>query len=151
MYKQQARPSEQQRTAAQYITNFYNYVESLNHQESTLWVIKRRILKGDVEDEEKNALSQTIDEYKYHARQCFNRYSSLVKRLKRKGAEDKTVEAEATLTKIGEATIPKEEDITKYTQFMNDFLSSEIMTSLLETSQDVLDMLYETTEEPPAS
>lgn len=128
-------------TGAQYVFNFFNAVTQLNDSYSQLQIVLWGLGK-ELDDQQKKLLQDNVRLLKYSVLQTSIQYRSICKKTKTKYVDNTGI-----IQTIGEREVPYMKDVKEYVDLMNDFLTEKVMVRLLETSQDIVEGLYGTSQE----
>lgn len=143
--KGQSNINEEKTTAASYIISFFENVGLITHHyaQYTNLIIelenkyKEVDLKG-VTEEEGKVLQQLLQEIRYYAHKAIIQYKSINETLD----EDKDKEILDNYDKIKKNYIIQRQDIEAFTIQLNKVLVKDIMRSLLQSSQDIIENIY---------
>lgn len=138
--------SEERTTAASYILTFYQDVIYLTHNYSLylneLTKLGMKYNTSDVlskmEEVEKQIIIQLAQNVRYYIHKCYIQYNAVLKAAKFK--EDRSIEE--IYKKLRDVLIINRHDLEKYVIAINQVLVNNVMKSLLESSQDIVENIY---------
>lgn len=145
--------NERRAAAASYILTFYQEIVNLTHhyaQYSNLLVEavnKYGSKVEELEDEAKGILVTEVQSVRYCAYKCYVMYKTLIPSLKLK--ENK--ELLGVYSKIKDSYIMKQEDLEKFVIVLNSVLVEEVIKDLLDTSQALVEGVYQNAATPATS
>ncbi len=127
--------------AASYIIDFYQLVNQLlHHTAQYINVLKEMEQKeGKIDDNEKYNLARASQLVSYYLNVIHPRYIGLCANLNEKPSPT----AVSLFKKMDEQYIIHKEDIRKYCEEMNTSLLSQVIKTLLETSQQIVSNIYQ--------
>jgi len=135
--------TEQQVAAASYILNFYQDVGALTNafaHYSNILAQFGATAEGDLNEVHRNALNQNVQSVRYHIETCYIVYRTLSDKLE-VSVEDVDV-IEQAYTESLKDYIMKKDRVKDFVLWMNKVLADKVMTSLMETSNDMIDKVY---------
>jgi hypothetical protein len=140
--KEEHKKSEEQKTSANYIINFYVDVQALTNYYSAylnlMLEIKSKGSKEALEDEDKHKVQNAVTIIRQYATTCFITYKALSEKIK----SPKNKKIDDAYKGLKENYIVKLEDVEMFVIELNSVLVSDIMTNILKTSQDIVDSVY---------
>lgn len=137
--------SEKDIAGASYIIQFYKEIQQLKgfyaDYVNVLLEMENKYKETDkASEEEKDYLKQVIQQIRKLAVLCYISYKSLVSSVK--GLKKKT-EIEKAYSKIKVNFVIERQDLYKFVTELNNFLLEEIIKNLLETSQNIINDIFE--------
>ena len=147
MVKNVKQISEEKTTAASYILNFYQIVQSINHHYAN-YLNQLILMENASKDKSKEVaenlnignraqLIEMIQSIRYYRTQAYIAYSTIMKGVN-KAADS---EIKDTYLKIISQLVINRNDLETYVIAMNTSLMKDIIKRLMESSQDVLSNL----------
>lgn len=143
--------SDYQKAGGSYILRFYDDVANLTHYYSMYQSAVLELEARYPNYEDTNKFMENLDEtvksnfigilqnLRHHVNTSYISYCSLIKELKAKKTKDEVKESYNLLNK---SYIIEVSQSFTYVQLLNDFLLSEILKDLLETSRDLINNVY---------
>lgn len=145
--------NERRAAGASYILTFYQEIVNLTHhyaQYSNLLIEAKNKYGANVEeleDEAKGILVTEVQSVRYCAYKCFVMYKTLIPSLKLK--ENK--ELIGSYSKIKDVYLIKQEELEKFVIVLNSVLVEEVIKDLLDTSQALVEGIYQNAATPTTS
>lgn len=139
--------------ASSQIVNYYNQIENLKHQ-NAIYIIKKLDMKekyqGDfknMEEDDREIIRQIMQEVRYAIIRSWGEYQGLLGLKLKKFKLDPELEKLYSLLIEEGPYVMDSKQIEAYAKRMNDILTSATMKNLLESSQELLQDLYDTSTE----
>lgn len=142
---------EKKVTSASYIIEFYSDVQILNGKYSVynnylLEIRNKYDNKEDLklDDEDKKLLLNAVQECRYYITKTFISYVTISKVLATKKVKirDLTTELKELADSINKNLIDVKEEVNDYVLLINEALLQEVIGELLETSQQIINTMY---------
>ncbi len=147
MAKSISKVDEKKLAGASYIFSFYKEIQILTDFYSQyinfLLELKERTKESDIgklNDGDKAAVIQGVQEVRVSAHKCYIQYISIVGVLKNVAADKDKIKD--SYKKIKETYIIVQADLEDYVISLNSFLLNQIIQSLLEDSQQLIEQVY---------
>lgn len=138
--------NEEKTVSANYIINFYTEVQNLtNHYAQYInFLVELEHLHGKdfnnkkISEEEKITITQAVQKVRFYCHKCYIQSNCILKGLKQQNKEIKPV-----YDKLKTEFIITRETIESFVIKMNEILVTEIIQSLLENSQEIINNIYD--------
>lgn len=138
--------NEEKTAAASYILTFYQEVANLTHhyaQYKNLLVEVQMKVDGTempgLEEKEKTVFIQTLQSFRYYAHKAQIQYQCIIESM---GLSIDPMIIE-TYNKLEKEFVIERKEAEKYTVLMNTVLLKSIIKNLMETSQSIVDTVYQ--------
>lgn len=142
MPKQIQKIDERRKAAANYIVNFYNEVEALKQNcivySNFLLQLKKKFDMENVPETEKRQLMDQSMNVRYYVLLSYHSHKGIRDSVNIPG--DDGIEKAYNIVK--DQLIIKEEDAFKYMNEIVKFMLSEVISTLLETSQNIVSEIF---------
>jgi hypothetical protein len=148
-----AQSQEERVAASSYVISFYKFVQSLTHEyanyENMLLEMEAKTKNNaeKLDPTSKDTLLGSSQRLRYYATQTYINYESI-----RRAVGDKKIKENADMraayAELRSHLIIARDDAEKFVVEMNAILLTEIVKNLLQTSQDVMEQLYGTADQP---
>lgn len=143
---------EQKTAKASLLLNFFNEVQQLKHEEAVyhnlLIELKARFGSNDftkIPDNDKNLLVQQCQTVRYYAMVSFRSYKSISANIKREKDDKKEKRPDEYIEEIRNPKQPIIIDLKVLGDYVDSlllFLTEDIIKTLLESSQEIIDKVY---------
>jgi hypothetical protein len=141
--------NEERTTAASYVLNFYQQVEQLTHF-SVLYINLildletryKNLEESGIAQEEKDQLKNLLEQVKYYAQITSLKYGAIESKISTKKAGYKS-KIMASVKGLFGSYVLKRESVYNYTELLNAALAENVMSKLLETSQELAGAAYD--------
>lgn len=135
----------EKQTSANFLVNFFNHVENLDHwcalYDNVLRYVENKYGKDHVDkcdDSDKMSINNAIENVSYYVNRTKTTYDALVMHLKMKPDP----KLKALFTELRTSFVMKRETLDEYKKILYSLLVTEVMKNLLESSQSVIDSMY---------
>ena len=138
-----------------YIISFYQEIQSLNHHYA-LYLnlfseLKIKFHKNDFKNADpiiRENVAANLQQVRYSCTKCYIAYNSFYKSESFKGiiTKEEKEDIDILYKSINDNYMIKLDELIVFVVTFNEFLLNNVVKNLLETSQDVLDSIYENGE-----